>query len=125
MNDLVQNSSYQKLTGMNIEIDDLPCEENLMVNDDIFTPILDNIGKSMQQDIILSTSDLQEFNNGNEDSDVESDIDMPLEELFDMISGGIGNNWMSTGPQSGLSLVGSQPAGLISDWYPFPNKEVC
>lgn len=127
LNELAQNPTYQNLTGMNIKIDDLPVEENLFLNEDILTPILDDISHSIHQDICLSSNDLQEFTNAyeNSSSDVESVIDMALEDLFDMISGGIDNDWLPTGPQPGSNQALSPKGGLISDWYPFPNKEVC
>ena len=127
LNDLAQNPSYQKFTGMNIMIEDLPSYDNEYFNEDIFTPILHDIPQSLQQDIYLSSNDWQAFTNGYDDSCsvLESEINMPLEELFDMISGNFGDNLLGTGPQSGLSHIGSQISGVISDWYPFPKKEVC
>ena len=42
-----------------------------------------------------------------------------------MISGEIGENCMITGAQTGLNQRDSTKSCVISDWYPFPNKEVC
>ena len=127
LNDLAQNPSYQKFTGMNIMIEDLPSHDNENFNEDIFTPILDDIPQSIQQDIILSSNDWQAFTNEYDDScsGLEIYINMPLEELFDMISGEIGENCMITGAQTGLNQRDSTKSCVISDWYPFPNKEVC
>ena len=127
MNELAQSSSYQKWTGMNITIEHLPSDENVIVDDDIFSPMLVDIPQAIQPDIFLSSNDFHAFTNGYADSSsgVGSDIDMPLEELFDMISGEIGENCMITGAQTGLNQRDSTKSCVISDWYPFPNKEVC
>lgn len=123
MNEIAQNSSYGMLTGMNITIDDLPTGNSVILNDDVSTLILDFIQQIIQENLILSPSYLKDFKNGCEDSisDVESLINMHLEDLFDMISCGIGDNWMATGPQPWSTQVLSQNSGVIT----FPNKEVC
>ena len=115
MNKMSQNAAYQQLTGIKMEYDDwntanvnLHDDNNIVFNEDIFTPIQDIVENPDDHEICLSREDLQEFNHGSylSGSEQESEIDMPLEELFDMISGGSGNDL--------LGLFEGLPAAWLS-----------
>ena len=127
LNKISQNAVYQELSGIKMEINTIVHDDhNILFDDHIFNPIQEDVLLHPdQQEIFLSTVDLNEFNCGREYSGPEQDteIDMTLEELFNMISGGLAEDSVGSGMVSAQTRP--QDSLLLSEWYPFPSKEVC